>query len=185
MRKKSVKLILCAVLVFAMLALAACGSKDGKDSASQPETTTGEDGSDDSNADAADDSSADAPDDSNADTPDDSAPAEGGMTMEEFVNSDELQSELESLKSTVSAQGMDLEVTGEGNKLVYIFTYQDVANQEGMAEQLESALDAQKSTYVTLASQLETQMGIDGVVVAVQYIDCNGELIYEAEYSAE
>ena len=80
---------------------------------------------------------------------------------------------------------MDLTITGEGNKLTYIFTYQEVANQEGMADQLASALDAQKATYETLASQLETEIGIDGVIVAVQYVDCNGELIYEAEFSAQ
>ncbi len=196
MRKKSVKLILCAVLVFAMLALAACGGKDGKDSTTQPEsgTTTGDDASKDADSDA--DSKADAPEDSNADEPDDTtsgddaeAPESNGSgtyaSMEEFANSEELKSQLESLKSTVSAQGMDLTITGEGNKLTYIFTYQEVANQEGMADQLASALDAQKATYETLASQLETEIGIDGVIVAVQYVDCNGELIYEAEFSAQ
>ena len=63
-------------------------------------------------------------------------------TIEEFVNSDIMQEQIDSITSSLKDSGMNIKITGEGDKLVYTYTYEtDTTDIEGLAEMLESGMD--------------------------------------------
>lgn len=190
MKSKSFRMLLCAVLVFAMMALAACGSKSGDSAAkTDGQAESGQDETDPGTTN--DDANADAPED--ADTQDDSSSdSEGGTTSDgkfasiaDYVNSPEFQSELEKQMSQFEGQGLTMEVTGEGDSLVYTYTYEELEVTDGMAEQLEAALEPQKDTFVQVAKSLKLVVDVENPVVVVKYMAPDGSEIYSAEFSAE
>lgn len=69
-------------------------------------------------------------------------------TVEEYVNSDELQSQLAELKSSLSESGMSIDIKAEGNALIYVYTYETIAKadfDDSMVQTLETGLDDQQT----------------------------------------
>ena len=120
-----------------------------------------------------------------------SASSEGSSTavtgkyasVEEYVESDLFQTQLKSAMSSLS--GMDLKVTGEGDKLVYTYTYDEGIATDGLASALSSAMETQASTFESLASSLKLAVDVENPVVAVRYLAHDGTEIYSHEYTAK
>lgn len=106
-------------------------------------------------------------------------------SMDEYVASDEVQSQMDTLKASVEGQGMTVEVKGEGSKLIYTYYLEDIENQEGMAEAMEAEAERQASTFVSTAKMLKTVVDVDNPVVVIEYIDKNGEMIFTKEYASD
>lgn len=106
-------------------------------------------------------------------------------TMTDYVNSSEVQNVLSSLSSQMSGSGMKIEITAEGNKMVYTYMYESLTKQDGMAESLESAMKSQDSTFQSTANTLKVVIKEANPAIVIRYVDCNGEVIYEKEYVAE
>ena len=199
MMRKSMKVTLCAALVFSLMALAACGGKESKDSVVKPPSAAetkapdteaaGTEAPDSESSTAAETKAPDSESSAAAET---SAAQSGGTTssgkyatVADFANSSEVQTQLEIQKKSLDGTGMDIAITGEDNKLIYTFTYQELENQEGMAEALEQGLEGQKSTFVSVAKSIKLAVEIENPVVVVQYLDAKGEVIYSAEFTAD
>lgn len=108
-------------------------------------------------------------------------------TIADYVNSDEIQSALNSLRSTLQ-EGMSIDVVAEGdNKLVYIFSYQTIAHTEGdgMPEALESAIAKQDSVFQQTANSVKPFVNCDQVIVEIRYTDMNGAVIFSKSYTSE
>ena len=106
-------------------------------------------------------------------------------SVADFAKSDELQKEIAELKEQYANAGLDIEVTGEDNKLIYTYTYTEVTNFDGLAEALEEGMESEKQTFIDLANTLKKEVKEENPIVAVKYIDANGEEIYSVEYTAE
>lgn len=106
-------------------------------------------------------------------------------TVEEYVASDMFQAQIATLTDSLEGTGMKMEITGEGNKLIYTYTYETITNMDGLAESLEAGMDAQASTFEATASMLKAAVKVDNPVVEVVYIDANGEEIYSREFTAQ
>lgn len=159
MRKKGMKIVVCATLMAMVLAFSACGSdKDSKDESTKT-TEESDDKEEISN--------------------------EKYKSVEAFVASDIVQSQLETLKTQIADAGMSLEITAEGNKLIYTYTYQEITMVDGMTEALESAMETQKSTFESAVKSLKAAVDADDLSVEVRYIDANGTTIYAREFKAE
>ncbi len=109
-------------------------------------------------------------------------------SVEEFVNSDLIQSQLETLKSTAEESGTGIDITGEGDKLIYTFTYGDLGEldetaKSTMASALESALDAQADTFTGVAASLKAAVEVENPVVVVRYVTSDGEELYSQEFT--
>lgn len=105
-------------------------------------------------------------------------------SMEDYVNSDEVQSQLSATLAEAEAQGMKMEVKGDGNKLIYAYTFAEGIETEGMADALKEALSAQASTFETIATTLKGAVDVDNPVVVVQYLASDGTEIYSQEFAA-
>ena len=106
-------------------------------------------------------------------------------TMTDYVNSSEVQDVLSTSNSQLSGTGMKIDITAEGNKMVYTYTYESLTKQDGMAESLESAMKSQDSTFQSTANTLKVVIKEANPTIVIRYVDCNGEVIYEKEYAAE
>lgn len=106
-------------------------------------------------------------------------------TIAEFVESAEMQQQLESVKSAVEAQGMSISVTGEGNKLIYTYTFAAGTDLTGAEEVLKAGLDSQKDTFKNVAASLKDAVDVSNPIVVVQYKDSDGNEIYFAEFTAD
>lgn len=102
-------------------------------------------------------------------------------SIDEFVKSSVIQDQLPTLKSSVEQMGMDIDISGEDNKLVYTFKYKKDVNVS--ADVLNSALDSQVATYKNIAASLKTAVNVDSPVVVVRYLDSNGKEITSREFS--
>lgn len=165
MRKKVLKLAACTLVLAMALSLGACSS-DSKDKDSDKKTTV-----EDKNTD-------------NNDT-DDSSSSGKFETMDEYVASDQVQSEMETLKASLEGQGMSIDMRGEGNKLIYSYKYDTLVKEEGMEETLESEAAKQESTFIQTAKLMKTVVSVDNPTVVIEYIDANGEMIFTKEYPAD
>ncbi len=172
--KKYMKLIVCGMVAVMLLGLAACGGEKKKET-SAPETTAEETTKAEPVTEAA----------STAEETSSSVPAGKYATVEDFVNSDVLQNQLADLKTSLTQQGMDIAVTGEGNKLIYTYTYTDLTDTTGMAEALKEAMASQADTFKNVANSLKAAVAVDNPVVVVRYLDANGGEIYSEEFAAE
>ena len=181
MKNKSLKLLFCTAVLSMVLTVGACGDKKAADTSEkttptpevteevQPETT-------------------EAPEDT--ETPETTeAPEEAAFEkfpdMKAYVESEEVQSQLEAMLASLEEQGMQMEVLGEDNKLIYRYTFTNMEKQDGMAEQLEKSMEAQTETFTMVANSLKTYVEVEDPMVIVEYLDANGEEIYTAEFKAE
>lgn len=104
-------------------------------------------------------------------------------TMEEYVQSAEMQSQIASLQQTMEEQGLSMTITGEENKLIYTYTYlSEVSDLVGDA--LESALQQQSSTFESVAETLKQAVDVDNPVVVVRYLSSDGTEICSMEFGA-
>lgn len=104
-------------------------------------------------------------------------------SIDEFVKSSEIQDQLPSLKASVEKMGMDMEITGDKNKLIY--SYQFKNDVKTSAETLDSALEAQKATFQGIAASLKQAVKVENPVVVVRYMDQSGKEITSREFTAQ
>ena len=109
-------------------------------------------------------------------------------SMEEFVNSEEVQNEIAATLDALDTSGMEMTVTGQGNRLIYTYTFTDLsadAFPDGAAEDLAQGLDSQASVFETIAGQLKLAVAVEDPVVVVEYFAADGVLLCSQEFSAD
>ena len=103
------------------------------------------------------------------------------------MNSDEMQTALQTLRESQS-EGIDINIVAEGkDKMVYVFTYKTIAHTEGdgMTEALASAIVAQDATFQQTANSVKPYVGGDQITVEIRYVDMNGAVIFSKTYVSE
>ena len=102
-------------------------------------------------------------------------------SIADYVASDEVQKSIELLSGM---EGLDIKLKANGNKMIYEYQYTTIAKQAGMEEALKSVLEGQKSVFINAANELKNEVNVDNPVVAVTYLDKNGDLIYSQDFAA-
>lgn len=106
-------------------------------------------------------------------------------SVEDYLANEQVQEQLQPSIDSVKNMGMDLEITGEGNKLIYTYTFTTQLDEDGVAEQLKTGLDAQASTFEGVASNLKDIVNVDNPVVVVTYLNKDGTVLHSQEFSAK
>lgn len=105
-------------------------------------------------------------------------------TLQEFVESDVMQEQLETQLASLEGTGITADLIAEDNKLIYNFTIEDPELSAAMdATVIESTLDAQASTFETVASSLKEAVEVENPVVVVRYLDNTGTEIASREFA--
>lgn len=181
---KRIAAALCAVCI--AVPLAACGEQD-------TETTDGasrnaEISSTQSASASADSESADVSSETEANSEDESTDAPTGKfaTLEDFINSDLMKSQMETQNESLEGSGLKAALKAEGSTLIYLFTVEDDAMAELLksnTESIQSSLDSQASAFEAIARSLIAAVEeIENPIVVVRYVDNAGEEIFSQEF---
>ncbi len=111
-------------------------------------------------------------------------------TIQDFLESDVMQNQLQKLQNTLEESGLNLQITAEGNKLVYTYVFDSLgelgdAGIDLMAGLLEDAMEEQRGTFEQLANSLKLAVDMDDPVVEVRYLAPDGTVIYSAEFNGD
>ncbi len=106
-------------------------------------------------------------------------------SVEDYLANEQVQEQLQPSIDSVKNMGLDLKITGEGNKLIYTYTYATQLDEDGVAEQLKEGLNAQASSFEGVASNLKDVINVDNPVVVVTYLNKDGTVLHTQEFTAK
>ncbi len=109
----------------------------------------------------------------------------GKVTLEDYVNSDEFQTELSDMKAQFEGQGMAIDIQASENTLTYLYTIEGAEANDEMKAAAEALNDQLDSSMKEVAAQLEEETKIDDIVVVVKWLAENGDELASREYKAE
>lgn len=196
MKKTMSRFLSLALALLLALSLAACGGEEPQSSAPASQSTSQ---AEESSSEAEEPSSEAQEPSSQAEEPSSEPAAEESSqesaegeaagftkfaTVEEYVNSPELQEQLSAMTEALG-DTVQLEVTGEAEKLIYHYQYPEGTATEGLAAALEEAMAPQEATFSSIASSLKLVVDVEDPVVEVVYADSQGNVIYSQEFHAE
>lgn len=181
--KKNLFRILAGTIAMAMvLSLAACGESGKKDDASSKAATSSAVESKPASSAADEASSTPA---SSADESSKAVSLGKYASISEFLADPDVAGQLESMMSALG-DDMQIDITGEGEKLVYTFTF-----TEELADDLDSIAAAMKeemadesfaATFEGIAASLSDAIEVTNPSVVVTYKAADGTEIYSQEY---
>lgn len=198
MKKKIVNVILSVAVVTSMMfTVTACGSKDNDKAPAESAavTNTVEDAANTDTEGTAQTDTANADTEDTAQTDTANANAEGGMTVEEWVSSEEAAQYVEVLNTTIGAMSngmMTTEFEGEGNTLSMVFVLSaealgtdgsDLTDEQKseMETQMQQQFDGLKDQFQPMRDELKETIGISDLVVQIVYRTSNGTELFRHE----
>lgn len=113
----------------------------------------------------------------------------GKPTLEDYFNSDAMQTMLDTVTQQYEAQGMGVNIFAQGDEMHYEFTLKDVETTEEdrstYTQQLQAGMDSNASTFEGIADDVKDAVSNDNVVVVVTYLDGAGNELLTQSYSAD
>ncbi len=171
MKKWSVRCLGLAMAGLMVFSAAACssGKEPGSSAVSQAENSASE------------------PLENSSSAASQAAPAADGKlnSISDFINSSDFQGQIEALKETMKDQGLNMEVSVEGDKLIYSYQYLEEVETEGLSEMLNAALDTQENTFKMIANSITLAVNVESPIIVVRYLDREGNLLCEREFTAD
>lgn len=112
----------------------------------------------------------------------------GLASLEDYFNSDDMQSVIASTVEQYEAQGMGVKMYAQGDELRYEFTINDLETTEDdravYAETLQAGLEATADTFRSMAAQMKDAVSNNEVIVVVTYLDGAGNELFSQSYSS-
>ncbi len=112
-----------------------------------------------------------------------SAPSGKYGSIKEYAESELIREQVDSLNESFNALGLTVDIFGEGNKLVYQYTYNTPVT-DLQTESLEQSLASQESLFESTASALTLVVDVEDPVVAVVYLNADGTEILSKEFAS-
>ncbi len=108
-------------------------------------------------------------------------------TLEEYFNSDIMQSMVDAAKEQYAEEGITAELYAQGNELHYDFTMDDIVTTEeerpALAEALQASTEANADSYVNTATEAKAAVSNDSVTVVLTFMDGEGNVLYTQSFS--
>ncbi len=93
--------------------------------------------------------------------------------VEEYFESEAMQTMLDSQLSAMETSGMSIDVSAEGNNLIYEYTFDegtlDESSLDLVKEALVSGLEQQASVFEGIAAEMNSTLGIEDCKVIIRY----------------
>lgn len=109
----------------------------------------------------------------------------GKPSIADYLKDEDFQKQLETMKTSMASQGMEVDIKADGDSLIYVFKIAGVEKSDELASALESAMSAQDDTFQETADSVKEEVSNKTVKVVIQYVDQNGEEIYSKTYTAK
>ncbi len=103
-------------------------------------------------------------------------------SLEEYLSNSTVKASLDAVIESMEAQGISLDITAQGNTMVYTYTYQeqldlsDPAQKDAMVNALDSAMESQKDTFETSLNQIRSVINPQ-VTIKIVYLNNDGSEI--------
>ena len=110
--------------------------------------------------------------------------------MEEYISDPTVKASLDQAIKSAAGSGMTIDITAEGNTLIYKYTYKqqmssDSVPVETLKQSLETAMNSQKDQMQNFANQIGNVVEETPAIISLQYIDADGTPLYEKEFIAQ
>lgn len=184
------KKVLAVLLVMMMvLSLTACGRKEEskKDFSNAQKKQQQEKNETPEESDVTSSEEPDAPEETpEAPEEEPDAPEAQTGSVEDYLNMPEVKAQLDALIDSMSGMGMTMEVTGEGNKLIYAYQFEtQLDDVETIRAGLEEGIMSQEATFKAIARSLKEEINVENPVVVITYLNADGSELYTAEITAD
>lgn len=184
MKRKTVKTLLCAVLLTIAMSATACGgSDDGAKSSDAAATETSVEEEAPAEEEAPVEEEAPAEEEASAEE------SSGQKTFEEYLFEDPTAEQ--QLKEQAAAQGNDqleMDIVVKGNDVICVATFKDsVELPDDVSEQLSDGMDAMESAFSGIAGVLDEAIGAEKGTVSygIRYCAPDGTVLAEASFRAK
>ncbi len=181
MKKNLFRILACVMALAMVLSLAACSDSGKKDDASSKAPVSS----------AAESKPASSAADEPSSTPASSSEVSKAVSIgkyasiSEFLADPDVSSQLESMMSAMG-DDMQIDITGEGEKLVYTFTFTEELGDDldsiSAAMKEEMADESFTATFEGIAASLSDAIEVTNPSVVVTYKAADGTEIYSQEY---
>lgn len=104
-------------------------------------------------------------------------------TIDAFLQDETVSKQINSVLA--EQKDTQISVKAEGSKLVYEYTLDEGQNTEEFKKELENTTKMQEYTFTNIATALSEAIREDNPSVVVRYLDANGSLIFEKEFTPE
>lgn len=104
-------------------------------------------------------------------------------TIDAFLQDETVSKQINSVLA--EQKDTQINVKAEGSKLVYEYTLDEGQNTEEFKKELENTTKMQEYTFTNIATALSEAIREDNPSVVVRYLDANGSLIFEKEFTPE
>lgn len=104
-------------------------------------------------------------------------------TIDAFLQDETVSKQINS--ALAEQKDTQMNVKAEGSKLVYEYTLDEGQNTEEFKKELENTTKMQEYTFTNIATALSEAIREDNPSVVVRYLDANGSLIFEKEFTPE
>jgi len=114
------------------------------------------------------------------------APQETVSAVQQFLNdyAAEIEAEFEPIAGMLG-EGSSIAIeAGEGEELVFVFTYGPDMPTEGLGAILDSMLPLLAPVFEDLAAELQVELGVDTLRLTVRYQTYGGEVLAEQSFDS-
>lgn len=109
----------------------------------------------------------------------------GKPSIADYLKDEEFQKQLETMKTSMASQGMEVDIKADGDSLIYVFKVPSVEKSDEMTAALESAMSSQDATFQATADSVKEEVSNKTVKVVIKYVDKNDEEIFSKTYTAK
>lgn len=121
-----------------------------------------------------------------AETKTDGVTEEGKFnSIKDYLKDETVAKQIEQITEASEEIGVKLDITADGERLVYSYTYEEIVKSDSLKQQLTTQMESNKAVYQNTAASLKEAIDVEKPVVVVEYVDSNGDSICSAEFTAE
>ena len=104
-------------------------------------------------------------------------------SVEEFVNSPDVQDQLQEASEQYQADGLTITAAAQGDKLVFTYTVSTQVDAATTIPALEMEFDAQASSFNTVIDQMREQIDVENPSIVLRYVNADGSEILSREFT--
>lgn len=180
MKRRTVKVLVCATLMAISLSATACGGSD--DAAKSTDAATEEAAPVEEEAPEAEEEAAS----SEEEAPAEEEASSDGATLEDYLKGDaEAEKELEEQAKSMGSDEMDMAIEVNGNDLVYVATLKEaIEDGDALADTVNEQVGP---TFSALAGMMDEVIGAEKGTVSfgIRYCNPDGSVLAETSFRAE
>ncbi len=106
-------------------------------------------------------------------------------SVSDYLNADEVKSQLSEAQKSLEGSGISVEVTAEGEKMVYTYNCAKLTKSDELVTAMEAQMAKADSTFQNAANEMKKFVDVKNGQIEVTYLDSAGETICSKTYTAQ